>query len=123
MKPRILVHGGADTALEGTAKKGVIRAASTGIKYTDSALDMVQEAIKVLEDDGSFGAGAHVASRLKGNAVVRTATTHRPIAPPLDPVSRIDTTVTTVNAVIVSLTGRDALNRRASKIGSIVSSA
>src|ERR1700722_2632106 len=58
MKPRILVHGGADTALEGTAKKGVIRAASTGIKYTDSALDMVQEAIKVLEDDGSFGAGA-----------------------------------------------------------------
>jgi hypothetical protein len=41
MKAKILVHGGADTALRGKAKLGVIRAAKKGMGFSDSALDMV----------------------------------------------------------------------------------
>jgi beta-aspartyl-peptidase (threonine type) len=58
MKATIFVHGGADTPLEGMAKRGVIESALSGIRFSGSAVDMVQESVRLLEDDGHFGAGA-----------------------------------------------------------------
>ena len=58
LKASILVHGGADTPLEGGARDGVVNAVNAGIKFPNSAMEMVQAAIRSLKDDGHYGAGA-----------------------------------------------------------------
>jgi len=62
-KPVIVVHGGAGTwqpERSGPGLEGVRRAAETGFEVLargGSALDAVEEAVAVMEDDGAFNAG------------------------------------------------------------------
>lgn len=63
MRPVIAVHGGAGTWQPERSRSGLVgvkRAAEAGFKVLirgGSALDAVEEAVKVMEDDGSFNAG------------------------------------------------------------------
>ena len=64
--PVIVIHGGAwsiPDSLEPASREGVKNAAKTGYQVLvsgGSALDVVTEAVKVLEDDPAFDAGTNV---------------------------------------------------------------
>ena len=57
MKASILVHGGADTPLEGGARDGVVNAVNAGIKFPNSAMEMVQAAIRSSRMTGIMALG------------------------------------------------------------------
>ncbi|MCS7111834.1 MAG: isoaspartyl peptidase/L-asparaginase [Ignisphaera sp.] len=75
MRPIIVVHGGAgswrvDSTLLDSIKAALENALLSGFRlsYSGSALDMVVESVKVLEDSGIFNAGTGSTVDLSGNA-------------------------------------------------------
>src|SRR5260221_11815282 len=97
MKPALIVHGGAwdipDEAVD-ACKSGCQRALSAGwaiLSGGGSALDAIEAAIMVLEDDPVFDAGYGSHLNLYGHVecdaiVMNGTTTPAGAAPPLQPV-------------------------------------